>query len=289
MPKVSLIIIYNHRYIKNIETLESLYRHRFASIFHLMPFYEGKKNNVIPVYENSRYFQGYIAQAWRALNACDSDDFIFVADDLLLNPIVNQDNYRDFLGVDDATSFIPHPILFHKLKSFWWRSKEALEWRPQGQGLELNGMLPTGEDALARYIHHGLKPEPFPAYLANPDLKPLHSSGEKLVSLPYPLIGGYSDIIALPRATMDKFALYCGIFAATHLFVEVAIPSALAMASPKLIYLAESKLSDGPCALWTPQDFHILETYNQSLSRLLNNFPQGRLFLHPIKLSQWKN
>jgi hypothetical protein len=88
---------------------------------------------------------------------------------------------------------------------------------------------------------------------------------------------------------MDKFALYCGIFAATHLFVEVAIPSALAMASPKLIYLAESKLSDGPCALWTPQDFHILETYNQSLSRLLNNFPQGRLFLHPIKLSQWKN
>jgi len=57
--KAALILIYNHRYDKNIEILEKIYSKRFSVIFHLVPFYDGNRDNVIPVYENSYYFEGY--------------------------------------------------------------------------------------------------------------------------------------------------------------------------------------------------------------------------------------
>jgi hypothetical protein len=40
---VALVIIYNHRYDKNIDILESIYANRFSNIFHIVPFYDGDK------------------------------------------------------------------------------------------------------------------------------------------------------------------------------------------------------------------------------------------------------
>jgi hypothetical protein len=140
---------------------------------------------------------------------------------------------------------------------------------------------------MVHYERHGLKPGPIPAYLANQSLTPDQDLGKELLQLSYPLIGSYSDIIAVPRAVMDTFVHYSGIFAATRLFVELAIPSALAMASPKLISQNSLKLKGR--ALWTQQDMEILEPYTKSLAKLLEGFPENLLYLHPIKLSQWKN
>lgn len=64
MSEVALIVIYNHQYNKNIDSVEKIYKGRFSNIYHLMPFYEGDKANVIPVCENSFYFQGYISQGY---------------------------------------------------------------------------------------------------------------------------------------------------------------------------------------------------------------------------------
>ena len=57
MEKVALIIIYNHKFDQNIDVLEKLYQGSFSHVYHLVPFYTGKKVNVISIYENSRYFQ----------------------------------------------------------------------------------------------------------------------------------------------------------------------------------------------------------------------------------------
>lgn len=286
MPTPSLVIIYNHQYNKNIIPIEDLYKSRFSSIFHLVPFYQGEMKNVIPVYENSYYFQGYVAQAWRSLCASGRDDFIFIGDDLLLNPIINETNYREHLGIDNETSFIPSVTELHRRGVFWWRCKEAVEWHSDVNGVEVQGMLPTVQEAMVHYDRHGLKPGPLPAYLVDMKLAPDQEDGQRLVTLPYPLIGSYSDIFAVPRMIMDKFVQYCGVFAATHLFVELAIPSALAMASPKLVSEAQIKLKGR--ALWTLGDMEMLAPYEKSLTRLLGAFPENHLYLHPIKLSQWK-
>jgi hypothetical protein len=285
--RASLVIIYNHQYNKNIDRLESLYGSRFSSIFHIVPFYNGDKDNVFPVYENSYYFSGYVAQAWRFLKQIESDHFIFLSDDLILNPIINQINYREHFFIDNETSFIPRVVELHRRGVFWWRCKEAVEWTPHVKGTEVQGMLPTPEEAMVHYERHGLKPGPIPAYLANQLLTPNQELGKQLVQLSYPLIGSYSDIFAVPHSIMEEFAHYCGVFAVTRLFVELAIPSALAMASPKLI--SENRIKLKGRALWSKHDMEILAPYNNSLSKLLEEFPERHLYLHPIKLSQWKN
>ena len=97
MSSVALIIIYNHRYEKNIDVLERIYRGRFTDIFHLMPFYTGNKKNVIPVYENSMYFQGYVSQGLKAIFDEKYSHYLFVADDLILNPVINEATYEQYL------------------------------------------------------------------------------------------------------------------------------------------------------------------------------------------------
>ena len=41
-------------------------------------------------------------------------------------------------------------------------------------------------------------------------------------------------------------------------------------------------------ALWTEDDYQILEKYKHNLNTLLEDFPKENLYLHPIKLSKWK-
>ncbi len=90
---IALVIIHNHRYDANISRLDEIYKNRFSYIFHLVPFYNGDKNNVITVYENSHYFQGYVVQAYERLTTEGNfNHFIFIGDDLILNPQININN-----------------------------------------------------------------------------------------------------------------------------------------------------------------------------------------------------
>jgi len=103
---VALIIIYNHQYNKNIEILEQIYKGRFSNIYHLVPFYNGEKPNVIPVYENSYYFQGYVAQGFKSYFRKDYAHYFFIADDLILNPIIDETNYTSYLNLNSNSCFL---------------------------------------------------------------------------------------------------------------------------------------------------------------------------------------
>jgi hypothetical protein len=80
---IALIIIYNHRYDKNIETVERIYKGRFSHIFHLMPFYDGDKPNVFPVYDNSYCFQAFVAQTFPSIFNKKFSHYFFVSDDMI--------------------------------------------------------------------------------------------------------------------------------------------------------------------------------------------------------------
>ena len=97
MSKICLSFIFNHQYEKNIAKLREIYGDRFSTIRYLSPFSTyNDDQEVIPVYETSINFQGYIAQSFKFLpNDCDY--YIFCADDLLLNPDFNENNIIDRL------------------------------------------------------------------------------------------------------------------------------------------------------------------------------------------------
>lgn len=304
MNKVALIIIYNHQYNKNIEVLEEIYRERFSNIFHLVPFYNGEKENVIPVYENSFYFQGYVAQAFKSFFNQEFEHYFFVADDLILNPIINERNYDKHLKLSNNACFLPELLTFHEIKDWWERTEEAFRYRIRVGGVEAENQIPSYELAIQQFSNHGLKiqslrfnqvynkmnlPKSLTYIQIIEYIKYTIRSFEnkkKLYDLSYPLVGGYSDIFVVSAENIKLFCHYCGVFAATNLFAEVGLPTSMVLSARKII--TEKDLDLKGKALWTEDDYQILEKYKHNLNTLLEDFPKENLYLHPIKLSKWK-
>jgi hypothetical protein len=305
---IALIIIFNHRYDTNIEILERLYGHRFSHIFYLVPFYDGDRTDVIPVYENSLYFQGYIAQGLSRFFHDRFAHYLFLGDDCILNPAIDETNYLEHFRASKNTSFIPGLIRLHDCSYVWQRVTDAYRYRLNKFGVEATREMPTREEALKRFSGFGVQFKPFrwnqlheeprfsPGFLRSPrklaryvraryrqmrDLRQRTS-----YELSYPLVASYSDIVLVAKSSIRKFAQYCGVFAATDLMVEVAMPSALCLAADEIVTEDDLALRGKP--LWTPQDLEALSKYNYELKTLLRDFPEGYLYLHPVKLSQWK-
>jgi len=276
MGKVAFIIIYNHQYNKNIDVLEQLYKDRFSNIYHLVPFYNGDKQNVIPVYENSHFFQGYIAQGFKSYFKESYTHYFFVADDLILNPIINEHNYFEELQLTSNTCFIPDFFTLHELDEWWSRVGDAYHWTIKFPKVEAQNQLPNYEEALQKFKQFGftIKPLHFNQIWKLPTtfkkwVRPFASRRffkhctlilryftskltQKTYPLSYPIIGSYSDIFVISADTIKQFCHYCGVFAATRLFVEVALPTSLVLSAKEIV----------------------TENY---------------LYLHPIKLSKWSS
>jgi hypothetical protein len=309
MNKVALIIIYNHQYNKNIDVLERIYKDRFSNIYHLVPFYNGEKQNVIPVYECSYYFQGYISQGFKSYFKEDYTHYFFVADDLILNPIINEINYSEHLKLNPNTCFIPGFITLHDRSEFWTRVGEAFRWSIDVSGVEAKNQLPDYDKALQKFQQFDLTIEPlrfnqiwitpfsFRAWVRpltiRQILKQCHITlrfiksklTRKKYSLPYPIVGSYSDICIISSDTIKQFCHYCGVFSATKLFVEVSLPTSLVLSAKEII--TEKDLKFQGKALWTKRQCQELDKYDKSLKQLLTEFPRNYLYFHPIKLSKW--
>ena len=157
---VALIIIYNHQYNANIEILERIYGDKFDDIYHLVPFYNGEKTNVIPVYECSYYFQGYIAQGFKKFYKSKYEHYFFVADDMILNPQINQYNYKKKLKLNLNSCFLPNFITLHERKTWWPRVHEAFNWNINFSGVEAINQIPTKNEALQLFDNFGLEVKP---------------------------------------------------------------------------------------------------------------------------------
>lgn len=303
--KAALIIIYNHQYNKNIDILENIYSSRFSNIYHLMPFYNGEKQNVIPVYECSYYFQGYISQGFKSYFKEEYSHYIFVADDLLLNPKIDEENYTNHFKLDSNTCFIPYFITLHERKDQWAGLEEAFRWNINLPGVEAKNQIPDYESALHKFKKFNLeiKPLSFNQIRRKPSRKGSFSKRvlrniiysyrflkdriqNKSYSLSYPIVGSYSDIFIVSNDAIKEFCHYCGVFAATKLFVELAIPTSLVLSANEIVTIKDLKFQAK--GLLTKDELQELTNkYNGSLKRILTEFPPDYLGLHPIKLSKW--
>jgi hypothetical protein len=302
---VALIVIYNHRYDKNIKLIERLYKNRFSNIYHLVPFYTGDQKNVIPVYENSKYFQGYVAQGLNHFYNERFTHYFFVADDMILHPDMNENNYSEYFNLDEKKSFIPDFFSIYKSGWFWPHTKDAIFFRTSKEGLEVEKELPDAVEAEKRLLKTGAiscplcQEEPlkwkhlYPKLNRNMFYKKnrdpfLHwindSIHKKRYTLNYPLVGSYSDIFIVPTQTIKTFGHYCGVFAALELFVEIALPTSLALSSEEIVTEKDLPVKGKP--LWKPEIYEYLLPYQNNLELLMKNFPEV-LYIHPVKFSQW--
>lgn len=309
MAKPCLIIIFNHRYDKNIPVLRKIYSRNFSHIYFLVPFYNGSDADVIPVYESSHYFQSYFAQGYHRFFKEEFTHYIFTGDDCLLNPSINENNFLEQTGLPDDADFIPGFIEFHKVKERgWWHTKKAIDFFHTREGAEVQRELPSKEEALQRFNQHGISIEPltsqnifgkekisflpwwqspiYKQFFLRVKWKRYRKNGK--IELPYPAVGSYSDMFIVKKESITTFCRYCGIMASIGLFVEIAIPTSLLLTSKKIVQEKDLLLQGK--ALWTPEEVAEVEKkFDRSLSQLTKNFPAGQLYFHPVKLSKWKN
>lgn len=315
--KICLLILFNHKFDKNIPILEEMYRNRFSHIRYIVPFYTGERQDVIPVYSRSIFFESYIAQAYNVLKKENFDYFYIIADDMIINPTITENNIQSFFELEDGQSWIPHLRTIRDQKHFWIGTLAAYTFQLKQKYVEINGELPTVSDALIKFKEQGLNN---PMRLSRYDVfkglsfrthyladkarlllrivtrfrHPLRKSA----NLNYPLAASYSDTLLIAGNTMAKFAHYCGIFGATSLFVEVAIPTALILASDKKIK-TENDISKTGRSYWLSSDnvfcenpsytWDNLNNEYENLDDLLTHFPSDAIYIHPIKLSKWIN
>jgi hypothetical protein len=317
---VLLLIIYNHRYDKNIPVLRDMYSQKFTDVLHLVPFYDGTAEDVIPVYESSFYFHGYIAQAAKFVDVSKYQHIMVIADDLILNPAIDSNSYLSLFGLQSTSAFIPHLISFQETQTFWPRMRSAVQWTPKNKGAECQNELPSPTLARQAFDRLCLSHGPVPAtnlvsitsardigrflfkMSLSERLKWFHYLialvTKKKIFLRYPLIGGYSDIFIIPAMNFRRFAHLCGVFAATELFVEIAIPSAIALTADDLV--TEDKIHKKGVVLWpngwvrldgsgsiAKDDELKIVSFENKLEALLSNFPPEWLYVHPIKISKW--
>jgi hypothetical protein len=296
---VCLCVMFNHKYEANVPKLREIYKKRFSKLVFLMPFYRGTERDILPYYANSFYFQLCVTQNLKALKAIDAKHYIFIGDDLILNPIVDEWNAISYLraGVDAVS--IPPVTDLHSWPSTWTRALDIARLSENACGVEWRGLLPKYEDMAERVKtivgSHRVDITHFCDELARlghklPEERPL------IVDPPYPCLAAYSDIFVIPKAFLDDFAHYAGITGAMKLFAEVAIPTVSLIVSERLNFIpfinynpnaTDVDLSGKGIAYWGKD----IDEFSAACElKLVNAFAGPRsdaLFIHPIKLSKW--
>ena len=295
-----LVVVFNHRFDQNLPRLRALYRGRFAAVRFLVPFYRGDDPDVVPVFDSSATFQGYFAQARRSLEAEGFTHYVFVADDLLLNPAINEGNLHVHLRLQPEGGYTKYLKPFSSMTSRWTHFNRTLRALRFDEFVNARAELPPREEAVARLAAHGLKCQPLG--WRNLEASPgpwRHRIKEWATAwslirrrpegrgLPYPLLMGYADLLVAPASALPEFCHLCGVFAAMDLFVECAAPTALALATPHLTL--ERDLDQQGLELWSDADRAAFwNRYSARLPELLQNFPARCLYVHPIKLPHWQ-
>ena len=296
--KIALLVIYNHRYDKNISRINEIYANRFSNIYHIMPFYDGDIENVIPVYDSSFQFQGYISQAFQHLKNKGFSHFVCVADDMVINPRLNEQNFFQLSGIDEDACFVHELRDLRDVRRRWFHIGNAIRFSIFNRGLEIDAILPTREEALNAFQKHNIPTRLVPEWPYQSLRRRVRETLLKYRKIlyyrilqrlyfSYPLVGGYSDMIVVPNTVMPKFCQYCGAFSAARLFVEIAIPTSMILCSEKVQTIQEIRMKDS-LILPRNKDRDFLPKFNHSYDQLVSAFPEDMLYIHPIKLSQWK-
>lgn len=296
--KVALVIIFNHRYDKNIPLLRKIYSDRFSIIRFIVPFYEGKDDDVYTVYENSFEFQGYIAQSYDKLKELECQHYVFIGDDLILNPTINENNILSSLRLNKSDSYIESvtPLKYMKwhYHRFFNASKAFL-----GEGVNFDSELPSYESAYKRVAEYG-----FGNIDINKDMKKIIPDVNGIrgkikvfldrtvhpVTVKYPLFTGYSDFFVIPKEKLYDFSRLCGVFSAMRLFVEIAIPTAMVLVNHKKNLKMQQDVEVITKKMWCVSDFvmHFEKKCNYRIENMDENWPINYLYLHPVKLSRWE-
>ena len=308
-PKVCLVVVFNHRFDRNLPLLRKIYGERFSDVRFLMPFYDGTDADVIPVYESSFQFQGYFIQAYDKLKDIPCTHYLFVGDDLIINPAFDETNLVGRINMYDKKFACPTFTPLNSSNKFRWHWS-ALSSKPfYDTAIQWKSSLCSYEEAMTKFndfFGERYKETYDKAFFGNPNepggnligswndaqgffnvVNYFIMTNRNSLKIPYPMAGGYSDIFCLDKESLLEFSRLCGIFSSMNMFVEIAIPTAVVLTYKKIdvkFFPDNSML-----ILWDNDRIDFENKYENDFSRMYNEWNEKNLCVHPVKLSRWKN
>jgi hypothetical protein len=231
--------------------------------------------------------------------------YLFVADDMIINPKINENNYCRFFNLDEETCFIPELRNIPRVAT-WSHHRDALHFNPFNKqathlrGVEIIPFLPSKDNAAERMKKWGVQNTAisFKSVYGNFFERFLYKTKMLVEDIflyrhlypqktHYPLTSSYADIFIVSANTIKQFSHFCGIFSASRLFVEIALPTALAFSANKISTEKDLSLD---CQKYATPNADIQENIdrcNFDLGKLFDRFPENQMYIHPIKLSKW--
>lgn len=273
--RVCLCILFNHPYLANLPILRRIYSDRFQNVRFLVPLARVEDEDVITVYRGSFAHNAYAVDAWPELRTIDCDHYLFVHDDVLISPGINETNLLEVLGMrSQDEGYIPHIQAMPRSIRTWghfagplWRLIHSRNFL-SGTGVDSLGtvlaQLPPVDEAMRKLSRFGAERETvlelrppgdpldhlqhftsFGAHSVEREdafrehyLRMLFNTegGEGELTLPYPFVisGPSGDFYVVPKTAMPSFIHISGVLAAAGMFVEVAAPTALALACERV-------------------------------------------------------
>ncbi len=290
---VCLVIIFNHRFDENIAILKKYYKNNFDTIKFLVPFYDGDDEDVIPVYECSYQFQGYLIQAYEKLNIIHADYYFFVADDIIINPNLNQNNVIEKINMLEKDAFITEMIPVNSHHRFDWIHSRYSSKPFMHKSTSWKGNIPDKEVALKIFnvfLGHDYPEtyiEDFWGNQSKEEIERFVKENGGDISIPYPMMSGYSDFFILSGKVLYKIARTCGVFSAMNLFVEIALPTAIVLNVAREHVVVADEIDYKAQIFWNNEIRVFENKYDFSLRKLIDEWDESVLFVHPVKLSKW--
>ena len=290
---ICLVILFNHRFDRNIPLLRKHYADKFDTIRFLVPFYDGNDKDVIPVYECSYQFQGFIIQAYEKLVQTQADYYLFVADDMILHPDIDQSNVLERLNMVGKTVFISEMYLINSENRFNWIHSRFSSKPFLHKSTSWKGSIPDKKEAMNLfkdfwdYDYPESYIDGFWGEQSEEEKARFIKDNGGSIAIPYPMAGGYPDIFILSRDVLFPIARTCGVFAAMNLFVEIAFPTSIVLnvTRDKVVTLDMTRYKTG--AYWGDNIRLFEEEYSLSLKKLIDEWDDTKLFVHPVKMSKW--
>jgi len=307
-PNVCLVVIFNHRFDNNLPLLRKIYGKRFFNIRFLMPFYDGSENDVIPVYESSYQFQGYLIQAYEKLKDIPCSHYLFIADDLIINPDFDEVNFLSRTNIHSkkflSSGFSPLNIP-NRFRWYWIADSSKPFY---SVSTSYKNFLYTYDEAIAKFNDFfGVKYKEVygDEFFGSPNqpgsnllgrwnnaeefsniINRFLSANKNSRKIPYPMAVGSADIFCIKKESLFEFSRLCGIFSAMNMFVEIAIPTAAVLTFKKDEVAFFPKGSGR--MFWNNDRVAFENKYDKDFMRLYNEWDKKIYFVHPVKLSTWK-
>lgn len=300
--KICLVIFFNHRYDENIAKLGKIYGHRFSEILFLVPFYDGKREDVIPVYECSYQFPGFIIQAYERLLQVGADYYLFVADDLILSPHITEENILKELRLEGKSIFTTGLSKLNAKGMFaWYHARFSSDPFLKKHQTRWEESLPEYHAAMEKFHaffgaaydeEYGkdffecdyCKDNPQKRY---EEISRFLQRNGNSFRIPYPMAMGYSDIFMLQKEKLYIVARLCGIFSAMNLFAEISFPTAVVLSAERqeVGILADTEYKGD--VRWDEDREELGKCHQYLLRSLFDEWEPDKLYIHPIKLSGW--